>query len=71
MEVQDDLLEKVVNAYRSAWLESANQALVLRAQLDLINDKYMQSTKRVEQLENQIEVLKTHNKPSQANKEQK
>lgn len=54
----NELAERVMTSYRTSWFEAINEALVLKAQVGILNEKYVEQGNKVQQLEQQIEQYK-------------
>jgi hypothetical protein len=63
--MDSELNDRVFAAYRSAWIETLNQLLVVKTQCDLLNERLREKDKDIENLQKQIEVLKHSSKPVQ------
>jgi len=70
----NELEAKVFSAYRTAWIETINQLLIVKAQCELLTEKLQQSDEKVKHLEKEIEALNNkivqHNKPPQVQKQE-
>lgn len=63
--------EKLIAAFRNNWLETMAQLVVLKTQLEIVNDKLDKSDKQVKELQKQIEALKQRPAPQAQKQEQK
>lgn len=54
----NELVEKLITTYRNSWLETISQLVVVKAQLEIVNDRLMKSDNKVKDLQKQIEALK-------------
>lgn len=62
--------EKLITAFRNNWLETMAQLVVLKAQLEIVNDKLDKSDKQVKELQKQIEAIRNAKPAQQAPKQE-
>lgn len=66
--MDNELNERVFAAYRSAWVETLNQLLVVKTQCDLLNERLKQKEEEINKLQKQIEAIKNTRPAQQAPK---
>lgn len=66
----DELEARVFAAYRSAWMETLNQLLVVKTQCDLLNEKLRECKEEITNLQSQIEALKAPKPVPQVQKQE-
>jgi len=54
----NELAERVMTSYRSSWFEAINEALVLKAQVGILNEKFIDQGNKIQELEKQLEHYK-------------
>jgi cell division protein FtsL len=54
----NDLVEKVFNNYRNAWIEASSLNIVQKSQLELANDNIKKLEQQIQEQSNTIENLK-------------
>ena len=66
--MDNELNERVFAAYRSAWMETLNQLIVVKTQCDLLREKNEQKDDVISKLLKEIEALKETKSVQQASK---
>ena len=54
----NDLVEKVFNNYRNAWIEAASLNIVQKSQLEVANESIKKLEQQIQEQENTIQNLK-------------
>lgn len=65
-----ELEGRVFVAYRTAWMETLNQLLVVKTQNDMLNEKLQSNEDRIKELQKQIEALKQPKPAPQGQKQE-
>ncbi len=65
-----ELESRVFTAYRSAWMETLNQLLVVKTQNDLLSEKLQSSEEKIQELQKQIEALRQPKPAPQVQKQE-
>lgn len=55
-----EIVEKLFMTYKNSWLEAVNQNLVLKVQMDSMNETIGKNNIKIDELNKQIEELKGH-----------